>query len=156
LLALFVIPRWTSSGCERTTISRAGWNLSACLVEGFTGSLRNRDRGRCVQPPIRINCQKRTTMSSSSIRKHAGNGAASDQPTVPEPSFSERARTLGYFGRIREPVDAFAQAAGVPLWISDAIRVGRTRASHLPHQHDGYAYSKLASGFARQPACEAA
>jgi len=39
-------------------------------------------------------------MSSSSIRKHAGNGAASDQPTVPEPSFSERARTLGYFGRI--------------------------------------------------------
>jgi heme iron utilization protein len=39
-------------------------------------------------------------MSSSLIRKHAGNGAASDQPTVPEPSFSERARTLGYFGRI--------------------------------------------------------
>ena len=31
-----------------------GWNLSACLVEGFAGSLRNRDRGRCVQPPIQI------------------------------------------------------------------------------------------------------
>jgi len=31
-----------------------GWNLSACLVEGFAGSLRNRDRGRCVQPPIRL------------------------------------------------------------------------------------------------------
>jgi len=39
-------------------------------------------------------------MSSSSIRKHAGTGAASDQPTVPEPSFSERARTLVYLGRI--------------------------------------------------------
>src|SRR5271166_228018 len=39
-------------------------------------------------------------MSASSIRKHAGTGAASDQPTVPEPSFSERARTLVYVARI--------------------------------------------------------
>jgi len=39
-------------------------------------------------------------MSSSSIRKHAGTGAASDQPPVPEPSFAERARTLVYLGRI--------------------------------------------------------
>ena len=39
-------------------------------------------------------------MSSSSIRKHAGSGVASDQPTVPEPSFAERARTLVYLGRI--------------------------------------------------------
>src|SRR6266571_2649176 len=39
-------------------------------------------------------------MSSSSIRKHAGTGAASDQPAVPEPSFAERARTLVYLGRI--------------------------------------------------------
>jgi putative heme iron utilization protein len=37
-------------------------------------------------------------MSSSSVRKHAG--VASDQPTVPEPSFAERARTLLYVGRI--------------------------------------------------------
>jgi len=37
---------------------------------------------------------------SSSSRKHAGTGAASDQPAVPEPSFSERARTLVYLGRI--------------------------------------------------------
>jgi heme iron utilization protein len=35
----------------------------------------------------------------SSIRKHAGTGA-SDQAAVPEPSFSERARTLVYLGRI--------------------------------------------------------
>jgi heme oxygenase (biliverdin-IX-beta and delta-forming) len=39
-------------------------------------------------------------MSSSSIRKHATPGPASDQPTIPEPSFSERARTLMYLGRI--------------------------------------------------------
>jgi heme iron utilization protein len=38
-------------------------------------------------------------MSSSSIRKHAGTGAASDQPAVPEPSFAERARTLVYMAR---------------------------------------------------------
>ena len=39
-------------------------------------------------------------MSSSSLRKHAGTAAASDQPTVPEPSFGERSRTLVYLGRI--------------------------------------------------------
>jgi hypothetical protein len=39
-------------------------------------------------------------MSSSSIRKHAGSGAASAQPVVPEPSFAERARTLVYMARI--------------------------------------------------------
>ena len=39
-------------------------------------------------------------MSSSSVRKHAGTGPTSDQPTAPEPSFSERARTLLYLGRI--------------------------------------------------------
>jgi heme iron utilization protein len=39
-------------------------------------------------------------MSSPSTRKHAGTGAASDQPAVPEPSFAERARTLVYMARI--------------------------------------------------------
>jgi putative heme iron utilization protein len=39
-------------------------------------------------------------MSSSSIRKHAGTSAASDQPAVPEPSYAERARTLVYLTRI--------------------------------------------------------
>jgi len=39
-------------------------------------------------------------MTCSSIRKHAGAGPASDQPTVAEPAFSERARTLMYLGRI--------------------------------------------------------
>jgi heme iron utilization protein len=39
-------------------------------------------------------------MSSSSIRKHADTGVASDQPAVSEPSFAERARTLVYLARI--------------------------------------------------------
>ena len=39
-------------------------------------------------------------MPPSSIGRHAGRGPASDQPSVPEPSFAERARTLMYLGRI--------------------------------------------------------
>src|ERR1700674_4607038 len=37
---------------------------------------------------------------SSTKRTHTGPTAASDQPTVAEPSFAERARTLLYLGRI--------------------------------------------------------
>ena len=39
-------------------------------------------------------------MTTSSMRKHAGPGPASDQPPVPEHAFAERARTLVYLGRI--------------------------------------------------------
>src|SRR5579872_5687845 len=39
-------------------------------------------------------------MSSSSIVKHAGTGPATDRPSIPEPSFSERARTLMCLRRI--------------------------------------------------------
>jgi heme iron utilization protein len=39
-------------------------------------------------------------MSSLSAGKHASPGTASDQPTVAEPSFAERACTLVYLGRI--------------------------------------------------------
>jgi putative heme iron utilization protein len=39
-------------------------------------------------------------MTTSSARKHAGPGPATDQPPVPEPSFAERARTLVYLTRI--------------------------------------------------------
>jgi heme iron utilization protein len=37
---------------------------------------------------------------SSPTRKHAGPSTANDQPSAPEPSFAERARTLLYLGRI--------------------------------------------------------
>ena len=39
-------------------------------------------------------------MTSSITRKHAGPAKGEDQPAVPEPTFSERARTLVYLGRI--------------------------------------------------------
>lgn len=41
-----------------------------------------------------------STSSNSPSRKHAGPGPSADRPGVPEPSFSERARTLVYLGRI--------------------------------------------------------
>jgi putative heme iron utilization protein len=42
----------------------------------------------------------KTEMSSQPIGKHAGSGAASNQPAIAEPTFAERARTLLYLGRI--------------------------------------------------------
>ena len=39
-------------------------------------------------------------MSSSTAGKHAGSGAARNQPAVAEPTFAERARTLLYLGRV--------------------------------------------------------
>src|SRR6266852_6088383 len=39
-------------------------------------------------------------MTTSSARKHAGPGPATDLPPVPEPTFAERARTLVYLGRM--------------------------------------------------------
>jgi heme oxygenase (biliverdin-IX-beta and delta-forming) len=54
-------------------------------------------------------------MSSLSSRKHAGTGAAGDQPTVPEPSFSERARTLVYLGRIGSLSTVSRKQPGFPF-----------------------------------------
>jgi putative heme iron utilization protein len=56
-----------------------------------------------------------TIMSSSSARKHGGTGAPSDQPLVPEPSFSERARTLVYLGRIGSLSTLSRKQAGFPF-----------------------------------------
>lgn len=39
-------------------------------------------------------------MTSSSIRKHARPGPATDLPPLPEPTFAERARTLVYLNRV--------------------------------------------------------
>src|SRR5437016_2298175 len=54
----------------------------------------------CTNPTGLFKLPGGVALSSSSIRKHAGTGAASDQPAVPEPSFAERARTLVYLARI--------------------------------------------------------
>jgi putative heme iron utilization protein len=54
-------------------------------------------------------------MSSSSSRKHAGPGPASDQPTIPEPSFAERTRTLMYLGRIGSLSTLSRKQSGFPF-----------------------------------------
>jgi heme iron utilization protein len=52
-------------------------------------------------------------MSSPSTRKHAG--PAADHPVVPEPSFSERARTLVYLGRIGSLSTVSRKQPGFPF-----------------------------------------
>src|SRR6202171_2159676 len=54
-------------------------------------------------------------MTSSSIGKHAGSGPASDQPSVPEPAFGERARTLMYVGRIGSLSTLSRRQSGFPF-----------------------------------------
>lgn len=54
-------------------------------------------------------------MSSLSTGKHAGTGAASNQPTVAEPSFAERARTLVYRGRIGSLSTLSCKQPGFPF-----------------------------------------
>jgi len=54
-------------------------------------------------------------VSSSSNRKHAGTSVASDQPAVPEPSFSERARTLMYLGRLGSLSTVSRKQPGFPF-----------------------------------------
>ena len=54
-------------------------------------------------------------MNSSSSRKHASTGAASDQPPVPEPSFAERARTLVYVMRIGSLSTVSRKQPGFPF-----------------------------------------
>jgi heme iron utilization protein len=51
----------------------------------------------------------------SSTRKHAGPSAAGDQPAIPEPTFSERARTLLYLGRIGSLSTVSRKQPGFPF-----------------------------------------
>ena len=97
-------------------------------------------------------------MSPRSIGKHAGTGVTSDQPTVPEPSFAERARTLVYLGRIgslstlsrKQPGFPFGSvmpygldAHGRPIFLISTMAMhthnlqADTRASLLVTQPDG-------------------
>src|SRR4029077_4822082 len=54
-------------------------------------------------------------MTTSSGRKHAGPGLASDQPPVPEPTFAERARTLVYLGRVASLSTLSRKQPGFPF-----------------------------------------
>src|SRR6202158_6097677 len=57
----------------------------------------------------------RAIMSSTSSRKHGDTGVARDQPAVPEPSFSERARTLVHLGRIGSLSTVSRKQPGFPF-----------------------------------------
>jgi heme iron utilization protein len=54
-------------------------------------------------------------MTSSSARKHAGPRPATDQPPVAEPTFTERARTLVYLGRVGSLSTLSRKQAGFPF-----------------------------------------
>ena len=54
-------------------------------------------------------------MTTSSARKHAGPGPATDQPPVPEPAFAERARTLIYLSRVGSLSTLSRKQAGFPF-----------------------------------------
>src|SRR2546425_7474603 len=75
-------------------------------------------------------------MTSSSIRKHAGTGPASDQPAVPEPAFAERARTLMYLGRIGSLSTLSRKQPGFPFGSVMQNLQADARASLLVTQDD--------------------
>lgn len=54
-------------------------------------------------------------MSTSSTRSHGGTATVSNQPSPPEPSFSERARTLVYLGRIGSLSTLSRKQSGFPF-----------------------------------------
>ena len=54
-------------------------------------------------------------MSSLTAGKHAGSGAATNQPAVAEPTFAERARTMMYLGRIGSLTTLSRKQHGFPF-----------------------------------------
>src|SRR6201997_5843490 len=66
-------------------------------------------------------------MTSSSGRKHAGTGPASDQPPIAEPTFAERARTLVHLGRVGSLSTLSRKQPGFPF------------GSVMPYGLDGHA-----------------
>ncbi|MFZ3331617.1 MAG: DUF2470 domain-containing protein [Candidatus Acidiferrales bacterium] len=66
-------------------------------------------------------------MSSSVTGKHAGPGPATNQPTIPEPSYAERARTLTYRGRVGSLSTLSRKQSGFPF------------GSVMPYALDGHA-----------------
>ena len=78
-------------------------------------------------------------MSSSSIRKHAGTGPTTDQPTIPEPSFVKGSATI---------IVAKAGSSPVPIPPKSTTAQGTLRwAGEIPPQKWMNFYTKVLSKF---------
>src|ERR1035441_5370105 len=98
-------------------------------------------------PPVAPNAATPVTMLLTSASTFVLNRVAA--PSRPR-AFIRRASTnFGLHFPHWKPLDPFPQTAGVSFRISYALWTGRTRSSHLPHQHDGVAYAELAGGPSR-------
>src|SRR6267143_5913835 len=92
-----------------------------------------------------------------SNRRKTRRAGHSEQPACRRRAYVCRASAYFSVSRPdRKPLDAFAQTAGVSFRIRDALWAGRSRAYHLPYQHDGHAYTKFAGGPALEPLGDAA
>src|SRR5580698_4936096 len=89
-------------------------------------------------------------MTTSSGRKHAGTGPASDQRPVPEPTFAERARTLVYLGRVGSLSTLSRKQPGFPFGSVMPYGLDDHGRPLIPDQHHGYAYTELAGRRPRQ------
>src|ERR1035438_1859163 len=109
----------------------------------------------CTTPTRLFKLTGGAAMSPSSGRKHAGAGAASDQPAIPEPSFAERARTLVYLARIgslstlsrKQPGFPFGSVMpyglddrGRPIFLISTMAMDR-KSTRLNSSHLGISYA---------------
>ena len=86
-----------------------------CILISLLWLLPFQNWGICRITSSLLDCLKRIIMSSSSSRSHGGTAVASNQPAIPEPSFSERARTLVYLGRIGSLSTISRKQTGFPF-----------------------------------------
>jgi hypothetical protein len=82
-------------------------------------------------------------MTSSAIGKHAASGPASDEAAVSKPSYSERARTRMYLGRIGSLSTLSRKQPGFPFGSVMPYGLDEQGASHFPYQHDGDAHPEF-------------
>ena len=77
--------------------------------------IKPQDLAGAAGPPDEETQREPHEMTTSSGRKHAGLGPASDQPPTPEPTFAERARTLVYLGRVSSLSTLSCKQPGFPF-----------------------------------------
>jgi hypothetical protein len=86
------------------------------------------------------------------VNRHAGPPRGPTAPSVPEPSYAERARTLAYLVRSGSARHALAQAPGTSVRVGDAVRARRARPAARARQLDGDAHAESPGRPPREPA----